>query len=100
MKKTAIPLLVFVACFTFTNLANPAVSVFANIKEQIVYSYIAAFNAREIDEMLEMVADDVQWLTGNVYPIGENTVADENVYRVLQLTPPAYNAGRFDTHRI
>ena len=63
MKKTAIPLLVLVACFTFTNLANPAVSAFAKNKEQIVYSYIAAFNAREIDEMLEMVTDDVQWLS-------------------------------------
>ena len=60
MKKTAIPLLVLVACLTLANPTNAAVSVFAKNKEQIVYSYIAAFNAREIDEMLEMVADDVQ----------------------------------------
>ena len=31
--------------------------------ENIVYSYVEAFNAHNVEAMLKMVTDDVQWLT-------------------------------------
>jgi|SRR5690554_2479272 len=31
--------------------------------EQRVHDYIAAFNARDVDAMMSIVTDDVQWLT-------------------------------------
>jgi len=31
--------------------------------EQIVRDYVAAFNSRDVDAMLSMVTEDIQWLT-------------------------------------
>ena len=35
----------------------------ANANEQRVRDYVSAFNTREIDTMLRMVTDDIQWLS-------------------------------------
>ena len=69
MKNAVIPLLVlyritlFFCLSTFMNPANAADATVVKNQAQIVYGYIAAFNTRDIDAMLEMVADDVQWLS-------------------------------------
>ena len=69
MKKAMIPLLVlyritlFFCLSTFMNPANAADATVVKNQAQIVYGYIAAFNARDINAMLEMVTDDVQWLS-------------------------------------
>ena len=69
MKKAVIPLLVlyritlFFCLSTFMNPANAADATVVKNQAQIVYGYIAAFNTRDIDAMLEMVTDDVQWLS-------------------------------------
>lgn len=42
---------------------NATDSTVAKNSERIVTSYIGAFNAHNVDTMLEMVTDGVQWLT-------------------------------------
>lgn len=37
----------------------------AETQEQIIRSYVEAFNAKDIEAMLEMVTNDVQWLSIN-----------------------------------
>ena len=86
MKKTVIPLLVLVACFTLMNPINAAFSAFVKNQEQIVYSYIAAFNARDIDAMLEMVTDDVQWLSIS----GDKITVEAKSKEVLRTTMVEY----------
>ena len=86
MKKTVIPLLVLVACFTLMNPTTAAFSAFVKNQEQIVYSYIAAFNARDIDAMLEMVTDDVQWLSIS----GDKITVEAKSKEVLRTTMVEY----------
>jgi hypothetical protein len=86
MKKAVIPLLVLVACFTLMNPTNAAFSAFVKNQEQIVYSYIAAFNARDIDAMLEMVTDDVQWLSIS----GDKITVEAKSKEVLRTTMVEY----------
>lgn len=56
-----IALLIFVG--VSTSVTSAADESAESGHEEIVYSYVAAFNAHNVEAMLEMVTDDVQWLT-------------------------------------
>lgn len=43
----------------------------AHEHEQIVQRFVAAFNAHDVDAMLELVSDDIQWLSINGKEVGE-----------------------------
>ena len=45
------------------SLATAADKTTSETQEQIVYSYVEAFNAHDTEAMLKMVTDDVQWLS-------------------------------------
>ena len=92
MKKAVIPLLVLyritlLFCLsTFMNPANGADATVVKNQAQIVYGYIAAFNARDINAMLEMVTDDVQWLSID----GDKITVEAKSKEVLRTTMVEY----------
>ena len=56
-------------------------SVQANMN--IVQNYVAAFNAQNVDLMLEMLTDDVQWLTIDGETITKETNSKEELRKVM-----------------
>lgn len=47
----------------FIGFAVAADDTTVDAQEQVVHTYIAAFNAHDTEAMLSMVTDDVQWLS-------------------------------------
>ncbi|WP_404344022.1 nuclear transport factor 2 family protein [Pseudoalteromonas mariniglutinosa] len=45
------------------SLATAADKSVEEAQEKIVHSYVAAFNAHDVEAMLKMVTDDIQWLS-------------------------------------
>lgn len=92
MKKAVIPLLVLyritlLFCLsTFMNPANAADATVVKNQAQIVHGYIAAFNARDINAMLEMVTDDLQWLSID----GDKITVEAKSKEVLRTTMVEY----------
>ena len=67
-------ILVSVCLGAFVGLATAADRSVAETQEQIVRSYVAAFNLHDTEAMLKMVTDDVQWLNID----GEKIIKETN----------------------
>ena len=55
-----------------------------NGNEGIVHSYVEAFNARNVEAMLSMVTDDVQWLTVDGDTIVSETGNKEELRQAME----------------
>lgn len=53
----------FLSLLVCINIATAADTPVPDTQEQIVYRFVEAFNAHDTEGMLEMVTDDIQWLS-------------------------------------
>ncbi len=63
--------IVFCSAISIAAMAQESI---ADYQKGIVEDYIAAFNQHDLDAMMEMVADNVQWLTID----GDNIIKEAN----------------------
>ena len=55
--------LIFLGLFQLLHASDCFATDAAKANEQSVHDYVSAFNLRQIDAMMNMVSDDIQWLS-------------------------------------
>ncbi len=86
MKRLTMLLLVCAVCFLSSDSTALCRATSDNAHEKLVRDFVAAFNARELDSMLSMVNEKVQWLNLN----GSNVSVEAEGKSALRETMERY----------
>ena len=85
----------FLILISFLTAAGPGFSMdnALQTKEKRVQAYVSAYNQKDVEAMMKMVTDDVQWL----YVVGDKIVVETKGKAALRKSLTAYFKGATGT---
>ena len=79
-----IPIYLVLLIGSLMGIAAASATSSEQLQQQIVHRYIAAFNARDTESMLNLTTDDVQWLSIDGEKISKETNNQEELRKGME----------------